>query len=57
MVFYIFLGANAVLKLLEEIDKYIPNPQRDLEKPFLLPIENVYSIPGKTPSQHVDTYL
>ncbi len=41
------LGVKAVLQLLDEVDKYIPTPARDLDKPFLLPIENVYSIPGE----------
>lgn len=37
---------NAVMKLLEVVDSYVPLPKRELEKPFLLPIEGVYSIPG-----------
>lgn len=41
------IGADAVMKLLEEVDKFIPTPTRDLDKPFLLPVENVYSIPGR----------
>lgn len=41
------IGAQAIMKLLEEVDKYIPQPQRELDKPFLLPVENVYSIPGR----------
>uniref|UniRef100_A0A0K8TSH2 Elongation factor Tu n=1 Tax=Tabanus bromius TaxID=304241 RepID=A0A0K8TSH2_TABBR len=41
------IGAEAVLKLLEEVDKHIPTPVRDLDKPFLLPVENVYSIQGR----------
>lgn len=41
------VGVKAVLQLLDEVDKYIPTPARDLDKPFLLPIENVYSIPGR----------
>uniref|UniRef100_A0A3Q1H9K8 Elongation factor Tu, mitochondrial n=1 Tax=Anabas testudineus TaxID=64144 RepID=A0A3Q1H9K8_ANATE len=41
------LGLNAVMKLLEIVDSYIPLPKRELEKPFLLPIEGVYSIPGR----------
>lgn len=41
------LGVNAVMKLLEIVDSYVPLPKRELEKPFLLPIEGVYSIPGK----------
>ncbi|XP_069566325.1 elongation factor Tu, mitochondrial [Brachyistius frenatus] len=41
------LGVNAVMKLLDIVDSYIPLPKRELEKPFLLPIEGVYSIPGR----------
>lgn len=41
------LGKNAILKLLEEVDRYIPTPQRELDKPFMLPVEHVYSIPGR----------
>lgn len=40
------LGMNAVLKLLEIVDSYVPLPKRELDKPFLLPIEGVYSIAG-----------
>merc|ERR1712131_64080 len=41
------LGVNAVMNLLEVVDNHIPLPKRELEKPFLLPIESVYSIPGR----------
>lgn len=41
------LGKNAILKLLNEIDRYIPTPVRDLDKPFLLPVEHTYSIQGR----------
>ncbi|XP_040829077.1 elongation factor Tu, mitochondrial isoform X2 [Ochotona curzoniae] len=41
------LGVKSVQKLLDAVDTYIPVPTRDLEKPFLLPIESVYSIPGR----------
>lgn len=41
------LGVKSVQKLLDAVDTYIPVPTRDLEKPFLLPIESVYSIPGE----------
>ncbi|CAL1684993.1 unnamed protein product [Lasius platythorax] len=41
------IGAQAILQLLEVVDKYIPTPERELDKPFLLPVENVYSIPGR----------
>lgn len=41
------LGKNAILKLLNEVDKYIPTPVRELDKPFFLPVEHVYSIPGR----------
>lgn len=41
------IGADSVLKLLEAIDSHIPTPVRDLDKPFLLPVEHVYSIAGR----------
>lgn len=41
------LGLNSVLKLLDAIDTHIPLPPRDLDKPFLLPVESVHSIPGR----------
>lgn len=41
------IGSEAILQLLDQIDKYIPTPIRDLDKPFMLPIEHVYAIPGR----------
>src|SRR5690554_4737596 len=41
------LGMPAVQKLVETLDAYIPEPVRDIEKPFLLPIEDVFSISGR----------
>ncbi|XP_043914466.1 elongation factor Tu, mitochondrial isoform X2 [Protopterus annectens] len=41
------LGVKSILKLLDSVDNYIPLPARQLEKPFLLPIEAIYSIPGR----------
>ncbi|KPP70720.1 elongation factor Tu, mitochondrial-like, partial [Scleropages formosus] len=41
------MGAKAVLKLLEVVDNYVPLPKRELDKPFLMPIETVHSIPGR----------
>uniref|UniRef100_A0A4W6BNY9 Elongation factor Tu, mitochondrial n=1 Tax=Lates calcarifer TaxID=8187 RepID=A0A4W6BNY9_LATCA len=41
------LGVSAVMKLLETVDAYIPLPKRELDKPFLLPVEGVHSIPGR----------
>nr|XP_034343912.1 elongation factor Tu, mitochondrial isoform X2 [Arvicanthis niloticus] len=41
------LGVKSVQKLLDAVDTHIPVPTRDLEKPFLLPVETVYSIPGR----------
>jgi elongation factor Tu len=40
-------GTQSVLKLIEEMDAYIPQPERDMDKPFLLPIEDVFSISGR----------
>ncbi|CRK90248.1 CLUMA_CG003959, isoform A [Clunio marinus] len=41
------IGSDAIIKLLAEIDRYVPTPVRDLDKPFMLPVESVYSIPGR----------
>ncbi|MEO5656072.1 MAG: elongation factor Tu [Nitrospiria bacterium] len=41
------LGAEAILKLMANIDSYIPNPKRDIEKPFQMSIEDVFSISGR----------
>jgi elongation factor Tu len=41
------IGAPAVQKLVETLDTYIPEPERDIDKPFLMPIEDVFSISGR----------
>jgi elongation factor Tu len=41
------IGKNAVLELMKAVDDYIPEPQRDIDKPFLMPIEDVFSISGR----------
>lgn len=41
------MGINAIMKLLDAIDSHIPTPDRQLDKPFLLPIEDVFSISGR----------
>ena len=41
------IGTPAVQKLVETLDEYIPEPERDVEKPFLMPIEDVFSISGR----------
>lgn len=41
------LGEKAIIKLMEEVDRYIPTPARDIEKPFLMPVEDVFSISGR----------
>ena len=38
---------DGILKLMEALDKYIPVPQREIDKPFLMPIEDVFSISGR----------
>ncbi len=38
---------DAIMELVEAIDSYIPEPARDLDKPFLMPIEDVFSIKGR----------
>jgi elongation factor Tu len=39
--------AGAILELVKALDEYVPEPQRDIEKPFLMPIEDVFSISGR----------
>lgn len=38
---------DSVIKLMEEVDRYIPTPVRDIDKPFLMPVEDVFSISGR----------
>lgn len=38
------IGKKAILKLMDAVDEYIPDPVRQLDKPFLMPIEDVFSI-------------
>src|SRR6202163_4765226 len=40
-------GIAGVTKLMEALDSYIPLPQRDVDKPFMMPIEDVFSISGR----------
>ena len=41
------IGRDAVLKLMETVDAYIPQPERPIDMPFLMPIEDVFSISGR----------
>ncbi|UAK24446.1 elongation factor Tu [Sphingomonas nostoxanthinifaciens] len=41
------IGHDAVLKLMQAVDSYIPQPERPLDRPFLMPIEDVFSISGR----------
>ena len=38
---------DKILKLMEEVDAYIPQPERDTDKPFLMPVEDIFSITGR----------
>src|SRR5882762_6722167 len=38
---------QALLELMEQVDKYIPVPQREIDKPFLMPVEDIFSISGR----------
>src|SRR5215470_12231085 len=40
-------GVGGVLKLMEALDSYVPIPQREIDKPFMMPIEDVFSISGR----------
>src|SRR5215813_1416159 len=55
------LGAAAILKLMAAVDGYLPQPKRDIEKPFLRPVEDVFTISGRGmvgrgPGDRVFTY-
>jgi elongation factor Tu len=41
------IGKEAILKLMAAVDEWIPTPERPLDKPFLMPIEDVFSISGR----------
>ena len=41
------LGKQAVLELMKAVDSYIPQPERPIDRPFLMPIEDVFSISGR----------
>ena len=41
------LGEPSILKLMEEVDNYIPQPERAVDKPFLMPVEDVFTISGR----------
>ncbi|MGB5212944.1 MAG: elongation factor Tu [Anderseniella sp.] len=41
------IGHDAILKLMEAVDEYIPQPERPIDQPFLMPIEDVFSISGR----------
>jgi elongation factor Tu len=40
-------GVDSVVKLMEALDSYVPLPQREIDKPFMMPIEDVFSISGR----------
>ncbi|MDE0348777.1 MAG: elongation factor Tu [Gammaproteobacteria bacterium] len=40
-------GTGSIERLLEALDEYIPQPERDIDQPFLMPIEDVFSISGR----------
>jgi elongation factor Tu len=41
------LGHDAILQLMQKVDEYIPQPDRPIDQPFLMPIEDVFSISGR----------
>jgi elongation factor Tu len=41
------IGEQAILALMEAVDSYIPQPERAIDKPFLMPVEDVFSISGR----------
>lgn len=41
------IGEQAILQLMAEVDRYIPQPERAVDRPFLMPVEDVFSISGR----------
>ena len=41
------IGEKAIVELMTKVDEYIPTPARDIDKPFLMPVEDVFSISGR----------
>src|SRR6266403_3517275 len=41
------LGAGSIQKLMDAVDSFIPEPKREIDKPFLMPVEDVFSISGR----------
>ena len=41
------IGKNSILELMKAVDEFIPQPIRDVDKPFLMPVEDVFSISGR----------
>jgi len=41
------IGTQSIVALMEQVDTYIPTPERDVDKPFLMPVEDVFSISGR----------
>jgi elongation factor Tu len=41
------IGVPSIIKLVDALDSWIPEPERDIDKPFLLPVEDVFSISGR----------
>jgi len=41
------IGANRIMELMAAVDEFIPTPARELDKPFLMPIEDVFTITGR----------
>ena len=39
--------ANCIMELMESVDSFVPTPKRDVDKPFLMPVEDVFSITGR----------
>jgi len=40
-------NCKSIVELMKAVDSYIPTPSRDIDKPFLMPVEDVFSIPGR----------
>ncbi len=50
------LGKEKILELMQAVDDYVPTPARALDKPFSMPVEDVFSIQARFPRRHFQGY-
>ena len=52
----VYKRQDKIMELMDTVDSYIPDPQRDTDKPFLMPVEDVFTITGRGTVATGDVY-